>query len=163
MEKVLNFTKPTFPKKGVGKLKKNHIFGITKASAFEWYASFVLSPPTPSRPCTRRNGARPLSRQRGPTPPNTHTYTLPRDRLPKTAQLRHITHSGRPRLKPRPCPRPPPRRAVRSGADRMTLTGGRRPERQLLHSSDCPLPVPRSIPPPPPPPPPRTAQNPGRD
>ena len=46
-EKVPNFTKPTFPKKGVGKLKK-YISGITKASAFEWYASFVLSPPTPS-------------------------------------------------------------------------------------------------------------------
>ena len=33
---------------GVGKFSKNYISGITKASAFEWYASFVLSPPTPS-------------------------------------------------------------------------------------------------------------------
>ena len=47
-EKVPNFTKPTFPKNGVGKFSKKYISGITKASAFEWYASFVLSPPTPS-------------------------------------------------------------------------------------------------------------------
>ena len=45
-EKVRNFTKPRFPKKGVGKFSKNYIYEITKASAFEWYASLVLSPPT---------------------------------------------------------------------------------------------------------------------
>ena len=51
-EKVPNFTKSTFPKKGVGKFSKNYISGITKASAFEWYASLVLSPPIPSNePC----------------------------------------------------------------------------------------------------------------
>ena len=55
-EKVPNFTKSTFPKKGVGKFsKKKYISGITKASAFEWYASLVLSPPTPSNePCDQR-------------------------------------------------------------------------------------------------------------
>ena len=51
-EKGPNFIKQTFPKKGVGKFSKNYISGISKASAFEWYASFVLSPPTPSNePC----------------------------------------------------------------------------------------------------------------
>ena len=29
-------------------LQKKYISGISKASAFEWYATFVLSPPTPS-------------------------------------------------------------------------------------------------------------------
>ena len=60
-EMVPNFTKPTFPKKGVGKFsKKKYISGITKASAFEWYASFVLSPPTPSNePCRCRGLVRP--------------------------------------------------------------------------------------------------------
>ena len=48
-EKGPNLIKQTFPKKGVGKFsKKNYISGISMASAFEWYASFVLSPPTPS-------------------------------------------------------------------------------------------------------------------
>ena len=28
---------------------KSYIFGITKVSGFEWYASLVLSPPTPSK------------------------------------------------------------------------------------------------------------------
>ena len=47
-EKGPNFIKTNISKKGVGKFSKNYIFGISKASAFEWYASFVLSPPTPS-------------------------------------------------------------------------------------------------------------------
>ena len=47
-EKVPNFIRPIFPKKGVGKFsKKKYISGISKVSAFEWYASF-FSPPTPS-------------------------------------------------------------------------------------------------------------------
>ena len=58
-----------FPKKGVGKFSKKYISGITKASAFEWYASFVLSSPTPSNePCD----GRPRRQQRGwPWPPPT--------------------------------------------------------------------------------------------
>ena len=39
-EKVPNFIKSTFPKKGEINLKNIYIFGISKASAFEWYASF---------------------------------------------------------------------------------------------------------------------------
>ena len=55
-EKVSIFIKPTFPKKGVGKFSKKYISGISKASAFEWYASIVFSPPTPSNePCEQRH------------------------------------------------------------------------------------------------------------
>ena len=52
-EKVPNFTKSTFPKKSGSKFSKNYISGITKASAFAWHASLVLSPPIPSNePCS---------------------------------------------------------------------------------------------------------------
>ena len=59
-EKVLKFIKPKFPKKAPGKFLKKYISGITKVSAFEWHASPVLTPPTPSNePCPRRSGGRP--------------------------------------------------------------------------------------------------------
>ena len=51
-EKVPNFTKPSFQKRALVNFQKIYISGISKASAFQWYASFVLSPPTPSnQPC----------------------------------------------------------------------------------------------------------------
>ena len=78
-ENVPNFTKPRFPKKGVGKFSKNYIYEITKASAFEWYASLVLSPSDPFQRTVR--GQQPSH----PTPP-----------YPRLADCR--------RLLGRPCP-----------------------------------------------------------
>ena len=44
----------TIFKKDIDNFSKKYIPGITKASAFEWYASFVLSPPSPSNePCDK--------------------------------------------------------------------------------------------------------------